>query len=264
MVAYRCSTYDQFRLGACNSCENSTGNNILVNYPQQTNQEHINDNSTTIEHVSQGGQSYFVDTSPIQLANDSLCLQHYQIRLLLVGNEDDRGIRRCRSLIRQFSRRRLNIYLSGNDSEPAKVVELNSIKSGQLFTGLLTFPGAPKKFSLGLMPDIRQKRIDRDCFIVVEVAFMSNIKSRIRARYSSLLTDKTSYSPYADEEMIIALTEVKSRDLYSATGTNDTCQAIGGLIDPIIQSKANVFNKGTYETSLIARIISFLLFFVPT
>lgn len=126
MVAYRCDDYEQFKVGACQLCEDADQDPlshdpscILVNLAEQ----HAENNDTGMIHRKRqlasdenDGEVYddgsvgpsrpvysvrkdehqkyhhFVNTNPQYLANNnSHCLQHYQLRLLTMADETKRS-----------------------------------------------------------------------------------------------------------------------------------------------------------------------------
>lgn len=242
MVAYRCNKYEQFKLGACETCEQAhadTPNDfgcILVNLPEQHIDSEIlisdDDDETTRQLADEDNYEtmyskvtdfssgipqlqaktrnpfyHFVNTNPDY--SSSHCLQHYQMRLLILNESSSNWQQSC-PLTRFFLEnskkiklqlffepawkhlKQLNLHKNFNSSRQNAMNgrELDAIIAGKLHTGLLTYDGKPEVFVGATIDNVDFKRWsqclsklqnsddEKEFQIVLDMAFMSNVKKR--------------------------------------------------------------------------------------
>lgn len=239
MVAYRCNKYEQFKLGACETCEqahldapNDYGcilvnlneqhvdqeGLFLGNYDDETRQLADEDadlfgllksekrnkrkHNVTRELLKAERTFYYhVNTNPDKNPS-SHCLQHYQMRLLILNgsvlwhrkcpleNHLSRGDSKLKlrlfheNLYSQLNRSATNYGRSSSGEQ-----ELQAILTGKLHTGLLNYEGKPRVFVGATFENIDMRSWSKclmnandttmnDFKFVLDMAFMSHMKKR--------------------------------------------------------------------------------------
>lgn len=245
MVAYRCSKHEQFKLGACETCEQAYSDTpgddgcILVNLAEQhvdseeslpnddedgprqlADEDDDSDNTLNDRTLKANNETlqadqarlrkasyHFVNTNPKGgVGSTSHCLQHYQMRLLIL-NGSPAWRQKCpmsnflvagsnkiklqlffepsSRLLRQ--RNRLGLLSSSRQAFGSQ--ELQAILTDELHTGLLNYEGKPELFVGAVLSNVNfdgwakclTKLRDSDKIevqFVLDMAFMSHVKKR--------------------------------------------------------------------------------------